>query len=139
MPHVAKRAAAGAFVTHNHESGRAFAKALADVGAIGLFAHGVQFVLTQNLLNFRKSRVAAARFHANPVGLFEHLVTLNRDDFDGDAGGFGLCGLLAGCVVGGSVSSVHKTDFKAWARFMRLKRCTASRASSHGLQGIRRV
>ena len=33
VTHVAKRATAGAFVAHNHERGRTFAKAFADIRA----------------------------------------------------------------------------------------------------------
>jgi hypothetical protein len=49
MAHIAKRAAAGALVAHDHEGGRALAKAFADVGAAGFFAHGDQLVLAQDL------------------------------------------------------------------------------------------
>ena len=44
MAHVAKRATTGALVAHDHEGRRAFAKALADVGARRFFADGHQFV-----------------------------------------------------------------------------------------------
>ena len=40
VAHIAKRAAAGALVAHDHEGGSPFAKALANIGAGRLFADG---------------------------------------------------------------------------------------------------
>jgi hypothetical protein len=79
MPHIAKRAAARALVAHDHEGGRAFAEAFADIGARGFFADGVQLVLTQDLLDFIETRGGRTGFHANPIGLFEQLALLYLD------------------------------------------------------------
>src|SRR5688572_9439275 len=49
---VAKRAAPRAEVSQDHESGRAFAEALADVGARRFLADGVQLLVSQDLLDF---------------------------------------------------------------------------------------
>ena len=68
---VAEGAGAGAGVTHDHE-GRVFLlPALANVRATGLFAHGVQAVVTHNFLG---SEIALrdGSLHANPVGLFQN-------------------------------------------------------------------
>ena len=58
MPDVAKGTAPRALVAHDHESGRAFAKAFADVGARGLFADRHQFVGAQDVLDFVQARFA---------------------------------------------------------------------------------
>ena len=76
---ITKRAATGAFVTHDHESCRAFAKAFANVGAAGFFADGVELVLTQDLLDFVKPGGGRAGSDANPVRLFQDLTALDLD------------------------------------------------------------
>jgi hypothetical protein len=48
MTHITKGAATGAFVTHDHEGGRSFAKTLPNIGTGSLFADCVQFVLSQD-------------------------------------------------------------------------------------------
>ncbi len=70
MPDIAKRAAPRAFVTHDHEGGCAFAKTLANIGATGFFADGVELVVAQDLFDFVKPRRWRASFYANPVRLF---------------------------------------------------------------------
>ena len=55
MSNVTKRAAARAFVAHDHECGGAFAKAFANIGAAGFFADGEQVVFAQNLFDFIKT------------------------------------------------------------------------------------
>ena len=55
MSDVAKRATSGAFVTHDHESGGALAKAFPDVWAAGLFADRYQFIGAQHVLDFIKA------------------------------------------------------------------------------------
>src|SRR5690242_1314106 len=52
MGDVAERATPCAEVTENHESRGTFAETLTDVRAGGLLAHGVQFLLTQDLFDF---------------------------------------------------------------------------------------
>ena len=62
VAHIAKGAAAGALVTHDHEGGRALAKTLANVGAGGrLFTDRVQLVLAQDVLDLVKARAGAIR------------------------------------------------------------------------------
>jgi hypothetical protein len=56
MAYIAKGAAACAFVAHDHEGGRAFAKALTNVGATGFFAHSHQIVFAQDVFDFIKAR-----------------------------------------------------------------------------------
>ena len=82
---LAKRAAPCALVAHDHEGRCAFAKALADVRAAGLFAHRDQFVLTQDVFDFVETRARAAGFDANPIGFFQHLA---GHDFDRNARDF---------------------------------------------------
>jgi hypothetical protein len=105
MPHVAKGAAARALVAHDHECGRAMAKALADVGARGFFTHGVEIALAQDLLDLVVARVGRARLHADPLGLFQHLAML---DLDRNARELGS-GLLLGqrVVFGGGLCFAH--------------------------------
>lgn len=97
VANITKRAAAGAFVAHDHEGGDAFAKAFADVGAAGFLAHGVEFVLAQDLLDFVKAGGGRAGFDANPFRLFQNLCLLN---LDGDA-----CELCGSLLLGASVIS----------------------------------
>ena len=52
--HVAKRAPAGAEIAQNHECGGTFAETLADVGTGRLFAYGMEFLFTQDSLDFIK-------------------------------------------------------------------------------------
>ena len=82
---VAKGAAAGADVAHNHKGGGAFAEAFADIGAAGFFAHGVHFLVAQNIFDFKKF-LACGQLGAYPFGLFDFFV--ERHHFDGDARGF---------------------------------------------------
>lgn len=49
MTHITKWAAAGAFVAHDHECGRALAKAFTNVGAAGFFANCDQFVAAEDV------------------------------------------------------------------------------------------
>ena len=83
---VAEGAAAGADVAHNHEGGGAAAEAFADIGAAGLFAHGVHFLIAQDVLNFKKL-LAGGQLGANPFGLFQFL--LQRHNLNRDTGNFG--------------------------------------------------
>ena len=76
---VTKRAATGAFVAHDHEGGRAFAKAFTNVGAGSFFAHRHQFVGTQHVFDFIKTRAGRACFDANPIGFFEHFALFDLD------------------------------------------------------------
>ena len=55
MAHIAKRAASCAFVTHDHEGGRALAKAFANIGTGGFFAHRHQIVFAQNVFDLVKA------------------------------------------------------------------------------------
>jgi hypothetical protein len=48
MTHIAKRAAACALITHDHEGSRAFTETFADIWTRGLFAHRVQVVFAQD-------------------------------------------------------------------------------------------
>ena len=93
---IAKRATPGAFVTHDHESGRALAKAFANIRAGGLFTDGHQLVGAQHVFDFIKAGAGAARFDANPVGLFQHLA---GDYLDRNARELGPGLLLGGWVV----------------------------------------
>ena len=96
MAHVAKRATAGALVAHDHEGGRAFAEALADVGATGFFADRHQLVGPQHILDLVKTRGGRAGLDADPLRLLQHL---GRHDLDRDARGLGLAFLFGGGVV----------------------------------------
>src|SRR3546814_12389964 len=51
MAHITEGAATRTLVAHDHERGRAFAKALAYVRARGLFAHSMQIMLAQDFLD----------------------------------------------------------------------------------------
>ena len=82
MTHITKRATAGALITHDHEGGRAFAKAFANVRARSFFAHRVQVVLAQNPLDVIKTRARRCRFDANPFRFFQ---AFSRNHLDGDA------------------------------------------------------
>jgi len=81
---VAERATTGADITHDHEGRSATGEALAQVRAGRLFAHTVQLVLAQQLLDavdFWRYRDA----HADPVRLFRQFVggdDLYRDTRD---------------------------------------------------------
>ena len=92
MSHVAKRAAARAFVAHDHEGGRAVAEAFADIGAGCLFADGNEFVAAQDVLDFVKTAAVAGRLDADPFGFAQRLVWLNPHR---DAAELG-CGFLLG-------------------------------------------
>jgi hypothetical protein len=96
MTHITEGAASGADVTHDHEGGRAFAEALADIRAGGFFAHGMQFLITQNLFDFMKT-LAGGQLGANPFRLFQFFI--QRHDLDGDACGFGGAFMLDPCLV----------------------------------------
>ena len=56
---VAERAAARAQVAEDHESRRAFAETLADVGARRFLAHRMELVLAQDLLDFLEALAVA--------------------------------------------------------------------------------
>mmetsp|Transcript_9919 Transcript_9919/g.23262 ORF Transcript_9919/g.23262 Transcript_9919/m.23262 type:complete len:203 (-) Transcript_9919:1259-1867(-) len=96
VAHVAEGAAAGALVAHDHEGRRALAEALADVGAAGLLADGVQLVLAQDLLDLVEARARRTSLDADPLGLLQHF---GRHDLDRDARGLGLGLLLDRRVV----------------------------------------
>lgn len=92
MAHVAEGAAAGADVAQDHEGGGAPAEAFADVGAGGLFAHGVQLLFPQQLLDLAEAAGVVAGLDANPAGLFQRL--FDRHDLDGNPGGLQFAFLL---------------------------------------------
>jgi hypothetical protein len=98
MANIAKRAAAGAFVPHDHEGSRAFAKTFSDVGAGGFFTHRVELAVPQDLLDLVKMRGGRPCLDANPLGFLEcgGLLHLDRDAAQL---GSGLL-LGAGVVVG---------------------------------------
>ena len=108
VAHVAERAAAGADVAHDHEGGRALAEAFVDVGAGGFFAHGVELVLAQGVLDFVEAFGfhAGAELDADPLGLFE---AFGGNDLDGDAGGLFGAALLAG-------GGIHVRPLVRWGR-----------------------
>ena len=81
--HVAERAAARAQVAHDHERGGAVPEALADVGAGGLLADGVELRVAQDPLDLVEA-LPAAGAHADPLGLAQGL---GRDHLDRDARG----------------------------------------------------
>ena len=66
--HGTEATGARADIAHQHDGSRTGAPAFADVGALGLFAHGRQLVLPDDARNGIKSR-AAAHANAQPVGL----------------------------------------------------------------------
>ena len=70
MADITKWTASRAFVAHDHEGGRAFAKTFADIGATGFFAHCHQFVGAQNIFDFVKPCTGRTGFDANPIGFF---------------------------------------------------------------------
>jgi hypothetical protein len=79
---IAERAAAGADVAHDHESGGTAAEALRQVGAGGFLAHGMQFLLAQQALDaLHFARIADA--DANPVRLARQ--GFGGNDLDRDA------------------------------------------------------
>jgi len=49
------------------------------LGQAGLFAHRVELVLAQDLLDLVKTRARAARLDANPLGLLEQLALHHLD------------------------------------------------------------
>jgi hypothetical protein len=67
--HVAEGAGARAGVAHDHKGGVLLLPALADVGAAGLLAHGVQAVGTRDGLRSEEAG-RYRRLHADPGGLF---------------------------------------------------------------------
>ena len=93
--HIAERTAARAHVAKDHEAGRAFAEAFADVGAGGFLAHGVQLVFAQHALHFVVA-CAAAGFDAYPLRFAQAF--LQGNDLDRIARGFGGAGLFVGIV-----------------------------------------
>ena len=97
VAHVAKRAAARAFVTHDHEGRRAFAKAFANIRAGRLFANGDQVVVAQDFLDVVEAAARAGGFDTDPIGLFQQLGGL---DLDRDAGQLGSGLLLHTGIVG---------------------------------------
>jgi hypothetical protein len=103
---VAKGAAAGALVAHDHERRRAVAEALADVGAGGFLADRVQVAFAQDLLDLVEAGRGRAGLDADPVGLLERFALL--DNLDGNARELGR-GLLLGqrVVVLGRLGLPH--------------------------------
>ena len=89
---VTERAAPGADVAEDHEGRRAAPEALADVGAGGFLADGVQLALTQHGLDLAEAPGAVAGLDADPVGFLEWGV--DRHDLDRDARGLQLALLL---------------------------------------------
>src|SRR5207244_1479585 len=118
---VAERATPGAQVAEDHESRGALAEALADIGAGGFFAHGVQLVLAQDLFDLVEARGVAAGLDAYPRGLLER--RFYGHDLDGDAGGLGFAALLDAAFshrwfsswVCGWASSLLLTTCKSYA------------------------
>src|SRR5690606_7602943 len=74
------------------------AKALADVWTRSLFAHGVQLVLAQYLLDVVEPRARRRGLDAYPFGFFQ---ALGLDDLDGNTRGLVARLLLLRWVVGG--------------------------------------
>src|SRR4051812_14716235 len=70
MGNIAKRAAARAQVSQDHERRRAFAEAFTNVRTGCFLAHGVQVMFAQGLLDFLKARAPRCS-DANPVRFFE--------------------------------------------------------------------
>ena len=68
---VAEGAGARAGVAQDHEGGVLLLPALADVGAAGLLAHGVQAVLAHDGVR-RRIALGHRRLDADPVGLAQH-------------------------------------------------------------------
>ena len=99
MAHIAKRASARAFITHDHEGGSAFAKALADIRAGGLLTDGNQLVGPQNVFDFVKTGATRGSFYPDPVGLFQDFGCLH---FDRNARQLSAGLLLDHWVVGGA-------------------------------------
>ncbi len=97
VAHVAKRAATGALVAHDHEGGCSVAEALTDVWARGFLADRHKIVFAQDALDFIEARGRTARFDADPIGLSQHLVRLDLDGNATELGG----GLLLGLGVVG--------------------------------------
>ena len=97
MANIAKRAATGAFVAHDHEGGRSFAKALTDVGARGFLADRDQVVFAQDVFDLMKARIGRGRYDTDPVGFFQNLASVFH--LDGYARDFGQRLLLGQWVV----------------------------------------
>ena len=68
---VAEGAGARAGVAHDHEGGVLLLPALADVGAAGLLAHGVQAVVAHDALRLEIAG-RHRRLDADPIGLWQH-------------------------------------------------------------------
>ena len=68
---VTEPAAPRTFVAHDHEGCRAFAPALADVGAGGLFAPRHQFVGAHNVLDLPEAACGWQQLDANPVWFWQ--------------------------------------------------------------------
>src|SRR5438034_1851833 len=73
MGDVAERTAPRAQVPQDHEGRGAFSEALADVGAGGFLAYGVQIIFAQDALDVVKTRTGRGGAHADPLGLGEAL------------------------------------------------------------------
>ena len=95
---IAEGAAPRALVAHDHEGGRAVAEALADVGAGGFFADGVQAMLAQDLLDLGEATGGRGGSHSDPGRLSQHLA--RRNHLARDAGGLAGALVLGRRVVG---------------------------------------
>src|SRR5665811_1049568 len=82
VSHVAERAAPRAQIAQDHEGRGALAEALADIGARGFLAYGVQPGLAQEVLDFVEARAVGARLDPDPCGFLQALL---RHDLDRDA------------------------------------------------------
>ena len=91
MCHIAEGTTARTQIAQYHEGGRAFAEALADVGAGSFFTHRVQIVFAQYPLHVVIT-LAAAGFNAYPFGFTQTF--LQRNNFNRVARRFGCAGLL---------------------------------------------
>ena len=74
---------------------RVVAEAFADIGARSFFADCVQFMLAQHAFDIMVA-LAAARFHADPIGFAQALFKL--DYFDGVARSLAGAGLFFSCA-----------------------------------------
>jgi hypothetical protein len=68
----AKTAAAGAYISKDHESGRTGSPAFAHVGAIAAFTNGMKFMGVYQVPHLPVI-LSDGQFHSEPVGLFHSL------------------------------------------------------------------
>src|SRR5690606_8224579 len=81
MTDIAEGTAAGTDITHDHKRRRAATKALAEVGAVGFFAHRRELVFTQNgldAIHFRRRGDA----YPNPVWFARQLIAITGNYLD---------------------------------------------------------